>query len=66
MLTNQRSRFCLTKESRGEKVLKSIRSLKNKNIQSEVGFQVYCHINSDNDQRQLVEILVLDILSINT
>ena len=25
---------------------------------------MYCHINSDDDQRQLVEILVLDILSI--
>ena len=25
---------------------------------------VYCHINSDDDQWQLVEILVLDILSI--
>ena len=25
-------------------------------------FIAYCHINSDDDQRQLVEILVLDIL----
>ena len=26
-------------------------------------FIVYCHINSDDDQRQLVEILVFDIIN---